>query len=234
MQFARASISRAIALGRGRFWFMLKLALVIFVPLGLLGTIDAWYVDAADNPESLERIVAALIISSTTLIGTLVYAGAVASALVHARPGFEPDFRWVLRTTRWRTIIAIDVLFTLAVTIGLLALIVPGLILYGRWVLAAPIADIDRTSIREAFRRATAESRGHRLVIVSMLVALTLATGLIESGIGALADDLGSTFVVEWFASLLSQIAVDPPYALLAVAFVLEIRERREAAAPEA
>ncbi len=231
MDFARASIRRAVELGRGRFWFMLKLALAIFVPLGLLGTLDALYVQGADAPENFERVVAAAIISSTTLIGTLVYAGAVASALVHAGPDFEPTFRWVLRTTRWRTIIAIDIIFSIAVVIGLLLLIVPGILLYARWVLAAPIADIDRIGIRAAFRRSTAESKGHRLAIVSMLFALTTATGVLQSGISSLADDLGSTFAVEWIASLISQIAVDPPYALLAVAFVLEIRHRRGAPA---
>ena len=231
MDFARASIRRAAELGRGRFWFMLKLALAIFIPLGLLGTLDAWYVQGATESANFERIVAGAIISSTTLVGTLVYAGAVASALVHAGPDFEPTFGWVLRTTRWRTIIAIDILFSIAVVIGLVLLIVPGIILYARWVLAAPIADIDRIGIRAAFHRSTAESKGHRIAIVTLLLALSIATGVLQSGISTLADDLGSTFAVEWTASLLSQIIVDPPYALLAVAFVLELRQRRGAPA---
>ena len=128
-------------------------------------------------------------IAAATLIGSLFFAGAMATTIVHADEDADPSLRWTLGQIHWRVLITIDLLFVFGAAFGIALLIVPGLIFYGRYVLAAPIADIDRTGVREAFRRSAALTKGHRIAVTAILLGV-LAAGE-SSGGGPRRPDRG-------------------------------------------
>ena len=142
---------------------------MIFTPVGLL---EAATHDLQDlTPEKhfaiLEAIGAAALITLTATIGEVFFAGVVAavagrhrdpdSALRH-RAGEVVD---VLRRLPVMRLLAIDMLFVLAVVAGFVLLIVPGVILFTWFVLAAPVSEIEDRGVRSAFARSRSLVRGN-------------------------------------------------------------------------
>ena len=124
--------------------FILPVAIVLFVPLGLL---EAWGEHAFElEAEDLDAaklaglLVAAVVQVATSSLGEVFYAGVVMSAVSESMEGHErPPVRKLLRTLPYGGLIVVDLLFSLGLAFGLVLLLVPGLIFFARYVLAAPL-----------------------------------------------------------------------------------------------
>jgi hypothetical protein len=97
-------------------------------------------------------------------------------------------------------LVAVSILFGLAVGFGFLLLIIPGLILLTIWSVVAPVTVLERPGPFAAFGRSRELVRGNGwqvfgvIVIVFLAVAvLSLAAGLAASGLGSLGRAL-----VQW------------------------------------
>jgi hypothetical protein len=74
---------------------------------------------------------------------------------------------------------ATSIVYGLATTIGLL-LIIPGVILGLRWVVAAQVAAIDNQDWQQALRRSRELARGHWGHIIGLILATSLLLAAIE------------------------------------------------------
>ena len=100
----------------------------------------------------------------------------VIGAVVHDAATDDPTPAQAYRQTAGRLPdLAISALVTtIGITLGTLALVVPGLILVARWALVVPLIVVDGTSWRRALARSNELVRGRTWEVVAIFVVLTV------------------------------------------------------------
>jgi hypothetical protein len=216
---------------------LLPLAVVVFVPLGLVHAIPV-HADLTDLElgGSIELVVTAaalLLLAMTGLIGEVFYAGAVSIALTHPHQGMPPSLREVASMVNYRTLIAVDIAFGLLVAVGLVALVVPGIVVFVYLGLAAPAAEIEGRGFNAAFSRSLSLVREHFWLVFWVLVPIEIASSFVTAAVTSLSDELFSAWLLsEWMTDTLSNIVLTPFYAVAAVLLTIDLIADRDGAAP--
>jgi len=222
-------------LGWGR--SLLPLAAVVFVPIGLLDAIplsvDLGSLDPGGGLLAAGVLLAALALVGTSLVGEVFYSGAVAVSLTHPNDGEPPTLREVSRRLAYGRLIAVDLIYAVAVIAGLVALVVPGVLAYIWLGLTGPVVEIERRGVRAAFARSVRLVRGRFWLVFAVLAPIELAS----EGVGALADLLsqallGHTFWADWLAESLSNLVATPFLAVACVLLTVELIAEKDGAAP--
>ncbi len=200
--------------------FILPVAIVLFVPLGLL---EAWGEHAFElEAEDLDAaklaglFVAAVVQVATSSLGEVFYAGVVMSAVSESMEGHaRPPVRKLLRTLPYGGLIVVDLLFSLGLAFGLVLLLVPGLIFFARYVLAAPLLELEHAGVRRAFSRSRELARGHALALLLLLGGLWLATDLLSGVLGeGGASTLGESLGADWAIATVIELLITPVWAV--------------------
>jgi hypothetical protein len=200
--------------------FLLPVAIVLFVPLGL---IEAWAehafeIEAEDlNAAEVAGLIGAVVAQvATSSLGEVFYAGVVMSAVSESMEGHRrPPIKRLLRTLPYGGLIVVDILFSLGLAFGLVLLVAPGLIFFARYVLAAPLLELEHSGVRAAFRRSRELARGHKLGLLLLLGGLWLATDLISSLLGeGGASTLGESLTADWAIATLIELLITPVWAV--------------------
>jgi len=97
------------------------------------------------------------------------------------RTSQRPSIRQVAADLPWRRLIGADLMVALLVIIGLVALIIPGLIVITLFAVAGPIIEIERRPVFGALRRSAALARQHFWTVVLLGTLPLLLTYLLES-----------------------------------------------------
>jgi hypothetical protein len=200
--------------------FLLPVAVVLFVPLGL---VEAWAEHAfeleaedLDAQRISELIVAIVVQVTTSSLGEVFYAGAVMSAVSESMEGHaRAPLGKLVRTLPYGGLIVVDLLFSLGLAFGIVLLVVPGLVFFARYVLAAPLLELQRGGVRAAFRRSRALARGHWPPLLLLLGGLWLATDLLGSVLGeGGASVLGESFGANWAIATVIELLITPVWAV--------------------
>jgi hypothetical protein len=211
---------------------LLLLALVVFVPLGLIHAIalnaEVSSFDVGTWVELLAVALAVLALAATGLIGEVFYTGAVAISLTHSREGRPPSLREIAGMVNYGPLIAIDLIYGAAVAVGFVTFVVPGLLVFVWLGLAAPVVEIEHRGIREAFARSVRLVRGKFLIVAAVLIPIEIVgDALTEVATRFSHDLLGGSVFAEWLADVLSNLAFTPFYAVAAVLLAVDrIREK--------
>lgn len=218
---------------------LLPLAFWVFVPLGLIHAIPVHVEATSLSPESgLEifgAVLAVLLLVTTGLLGEIFYTGAVAIALTHPRDsdGKPPSLRQVARMIDYRALIIVDLIFGVLVAIGVLAFLVPGILIFVYLGLAAPVVEIEHHGVRAALVRSVRLVRGHFWLVLAVLVPIEIgsdaATGLATHLTHAL---LGDSLVAAWFTDTATNILLTPFYAVAAVLLAVGLIAARDGTNP--
>jgi hypothetical protein len=216
---------------------LVPLAIVVFVPLGLVHAIpvhlDVTTLDLTGGVEVLVAMTALVVLATTGLIGEVFYAGAVAIALTHPHDGEPPTLREIARTIDYRTLIAVDLAFGVLVAVGLVALFVPGLLAFVYLGLAAPVAEIEQRGFRSAFARSYAIVRSHFWLVFWVLVPIEVASDAVTTLATSLSHELfGDSLLAEWLTDTASNVLLTPFYAVAAVLLALKLIGDRDGDAP--
>jgi hypothetical protein len=212
---------------------LLALGLVIFVPLGLLETVDHSLqeadVDELGDVAATAVVGGALLTSITVLLGDIFYSGVVAALVMADRDeAHHHSLGELARALPYGTLIAIDLLLVLAVAVGLVALIVPGLVLLTWFGLAAPVAEIEGRGVFASFRRSRELARRDFkrvfAVVIPVVVASQALSELAQSGTLGV---LGEGFAPEWAGATLAELIATPIFALATVVLFYELRSLR-------
>lgn len=211
---------------------LLLLALVVFVPLGLIHAItveaDIGSFDTANGLALLAIAGAVMVLAITGLIGEIFYTGAVAILLTHPHDGRAPSLREIAGTIKYGPLIAIDLIYGVAVAVGLVVFFVPGILAFVWLGLAAPVVEIEHRGIREALTRSIRLVRGRFLLVALVLIPIEI----VGDGLTGLASQLthsifGSELLCEWLTNILANLAFTPFYAVAAVLLTVDlIREK--------
>jgi uncharacterized membrane protein len=95
---------------------------------------------------------------------------------------------------------AVTILFGIALGIGFVFLIVPGLIVMVIWWVVVPVTVLERPGVFAAFGRSQELVRGNAWNVFGVIVLVFLAIGAISVGAGLVAASLGSLgrALVQW------------------------------------
>jgi hypothetical protein len=176
-------------------------------------------------------------IFTTLLAGPamLIYEGAVAPTVVAARrdapkphPGDVLDFVQPLAGV----LAMAGLLWIVAVMLGLVALIVPGLILITVWALVGPAIALERREVILAFTRSRDLVRGNGWGVFAAVIAVALLFAVATSLLQVLGGAIGGTpgaFLGGWIGAALTA----PAAAILATVLFLGLGGSPEPAEEE-
>jgi hypothetical protein len=232
---ARDIYVRTVRAFRSRAGYLLVLGIVVFVPLGLLDALaDRVHEIHASSPGdlldlgTLALIVGLLAQAVTSLLGEVFYAGAVGLTMRRGEHSPPPSLRDVARRLSYGRLIAVDIVFGVAVGLGLLLFIAPGVLLFGWFALAGPIVEIEGRSARAAFARSRELVRGSFWTVVLVLVPIVLVSELLAAALFQLPHlVIHEPFVSDWVGESISNIAISPFYAVAAVLMTLDLAARK-------
>jgi hypothetical protein len=218
----RAVLREAVTAYRTHAGLLFLTAVIVFVPIGLLEaashSLQDLEADEVSVAEFLGLAGAALVLSITATLGDVFYTGVVAAVVTEDRTGVRRELSHVARTLPYLRLTAVDVIFALIVAVGVVLLVVPGVIVFTWFVLAAPVVEIEGRGIRDAFRRSRELVRGSFWQVLLLLAPVLLVSdaiaNLVISGGPWL---LGDGFFGDWLGAVLAEAITVPLFALPAV-----------------
>jgi len=175
MRLSPAEVGReALASYRANVGLLLLTALIVFAPITLLeaaahglGDLDP---DEASLSAVAEMVAAVSATVFTSVLGEVFYAGVVVAVVAHRRTGVRRELLEIARTLPYLRLTAVDVLFVLMVAVGLALFIVPGVVAFAWFALAAPVVEIEDRGVRAAFVRSRQLVRGSFWRVLAILV----------------------------------------------------------------
>jgi hypothetical protein len=227
-------MSTALAMYRARPWALIVIALVSTLPTVLLGTGGdlAYGVPGSARDTLLRTLIVAV---PTQLLGQISVAAATVLAmdLLNGRPATASHSLELVGLRFWPLVAVIGI--TLAgLAAGIVLLVIPAIILLVWWLYAPITVVAEGRSVREAFTRSTALSKGAFWWTLGSYLAIqitvALAAGLVSTILSApfAGLDGDAETVLQGVVSLVV-LTVAQPVALLGVGLMyLDRRVRRE------
>lgn len=162
----------------------------------------------------------ALITVLVSLIGTFWLQGALVYAVVDVRDGrIDTTVGQLFQRVRPQlgALILAGILAGLAIAIGFVLLVVPGLVLLTWWCLIVPVIVIERKRVGESFSRSRELVRGHGWTVFGVVVITAILSGIASGIIQSIFSFLG-TFLRYWIGGTIANAIVGP---FLAIALTL-------------
>lgn len=236
---------RRIAATYGRIWrtyrswapSILALALVVFLPLGLIDTlafeVDVDSLDLTNGIKIGALLLAVGAVTMTGLLGEIFFSGAIAISLTHPHGEEPPSLREIARRVKYGRLILVDLVFVAIVAVGLVIGIVPGALAFVFLALSGPVVEIEERSAHRALIRSVQLVRGSFWVVFWVLVPIEIAGDAIGSGLASLVHGLlGDTFLATWLAEAVSNIALSPVFAVAAVLLTVDLIAAKDGVGP--
>jgi hypothetical protein len=216
---------------------ILVLAMIVFVPLGLLNALTMNVeLDSLNVIDGVKLAALALAVGAVTLTGLLgevFFSGAIAISLTHPHGEEPPGLREIARRLNYGRLIAVDLLFVAIVAAGLLLGLIPGILAFVWLGLAGPIVELEERSAVGALRRSLHLVRGNFWLVFLVLAPIELVGDAIGGGLAALVHDLlGHTFLATWLAESVADAALAPIFAVAAVLLTVNLIGEKEGIAP--
>jgi hypothetical protein len=230
---AWAEVARQIwSVFRVRARTLLLAGLVIFVPVGLLETIDTAVWEGVGDGEDLDFLGSAGLVglgavdAIGTLIGEVIFAGVVTASVLVERRGDGTSLREAVRKLDPARLALADLAYAFVVVLGLFLLVVPGFLFMVWFALVAPVIEVEHSSIRSAFGRSRALVRRRPWLVAAFVLPIVLLDETLTSLAHAAAvDALGENFFGEWAAGTLTGLVTSLPLALAVVVLYFWLAE---------
>lgn len=196
-----------------------------FLIVALVLSLPSVIVDSLAASSVVSTVVSSLVIAAMTACGTYgairMMAGEKTSAgamlLRIAHPSFWP-------------LVVLSVIQSVAIACGLVLLVVPGVILLGMWMIAAPVMVVERLGIVDSLQRSAELTKGSRFTGISTFVAaillslVVLVAGLAVIYVGLELDKpVLLVAMVEWLLGAVYMALLAP---LQATIYVLQRQEK--------
>jgi hypothetical protein len=208
---------RIFEIYRDQFTLLIPAALVVFVPVAIISGV----VYAGDV-----GILGALIVAAIGTIATYWFQGMVVEAARDILDGRRDHTVGSLVRSAVPVIgplVVAGILAGLAIGIGLLLLIVPGLFLLTIWAVLAPVIVIERKDAISSFGRSRALVRGHGWQVFGVIIVLFVLQFVVTAVIQALANSVADSVVGYSLADLIVRLLVAPLSALAAAVLYFEL-----------
>jgi hypothetical protein len=201
-----------------QFTLLIPAALVIFIPVAVLNGL----VLASGGGLAL------LISSAIAVIATYWYQGMVVEAVRDILDGRRDHTIGSLFSSVSPVVanlIGAGIIAGIAIAIGFVLLIVPGLILLTIWAVIVPAIVIDRVGVFESFGRSRqlVRDNGWRVfgVIVVLFLLQIVVSGVVNAIVGGISDDSFAGYAI---ADLIVRMLLVPLSAIAATVMYVELR----------
>lgn len=216
---------------------LLLLAVVVFVPLGLLDAllskVDTESLNVVDGLHIAALVAAIAAITATSLFGEVFYSGAVAISLTHPEGEQPPSLIETAGRISYLKLIAVDLLYVATLAIGFLLFVVPGILAFVFLGLAGPIVEIEKRGVFGAFRRSIHLVRRHFWLVLLVLGPVEIIGDAVGEAVTNLVHHLlGESFVATWAAEAASNIVFTPFFAIAVVLLTLDMIAATDGEAP--
>src|SRR4051794_36472480 len=217
-----ATLSRVFELYREQAGIVLPAAALIFLIPGLAA--------AAVGREAATALVFA--VSVIGVIAGFWYQGLVVEAVRDIEEDGKRDYSVgdLFRSAApfVGALLVTGFLAGLGIALGLIALIVPGLVLLTWWALIAPVIVVERRGIFEAFRRSRELVVGHGWQVFGIIVLLAIVQALVAGVFRGLAVAISDSRVSEAAGNYVGNVIMAPLSAIAATVVYLRLREIKE------
>jgi hypothetical protein len=195
---------------------VLPAALVLFIPVALLGAIFD------------ESIAGQLLANMVSIIASLWFAGIVVKAVqdVHEDGRLDASTGELFGSVTHVLfpLFLVGLVAGIAVVFGLIFCIVPGLILITIWAVAAPVVVLENPGVFKALGRSYQLVKGNGWQVFGVLVAIFAIVIVASIVIGSIAA-IGDTFILTFLVTLLLMLALAPIQALVQAVLYFALRE---------
>jgi hypothetical protein len=216
---------------------LLLLAVIVFLPLGLLNalTMDV-ELDSLDFTSGIKLaafVLAVGAVTATGLIGEVFFSGAIAISLTHPPGEGPPPLREIARSLNYGRLIAVDLAFVALVAAGLLLGVIPGVLAFVWLALAGPVVELEERTARGALTRSMRLVKGNFWLVFWVLAPIQVLGDVIGHLLANVVHALfGHTFVATWLAEAATDFALSPIFAVAAVLLTIELIAQRDGEAP--
>ena len=168
LTFAREILAAAYRAGMRDHWRVLAVALCVTTAVALaeIGVEDL--VDRANLPASIAGDLSA---SAVSLLGAVFLSGFLCKLVRRPDDQDAVTLREVAATLPWGRLIGADLLVSMVVVVGLLALVIPGLIALNLLAVVGPVIETEDSAVVAALRRSARLVRP-RFWMVALLVTV--------------------------------------------------------------
>ena len=175
-------------------------------------------------------LLAVLITAAISIIITSVLQAALIRAAAQASIGdtvdIDASYRWGF--ARFGSVLLVSILVGLAVFVGLILLIIPGIIFAIMFSVSVPALVVENRKGTEAMSRSWNLVKGHFWHALVVLLVAGIITGVVSGIITAIGSAISDNWFVEWIFQAIAQIIVAPFSALVGVLLYLDLRARVE------
>lgn len=126
------------------------------------------------------------------------------------------------------------ILVGLGVFAGIIAFIIPGLVLLTQWSVAAPAVVLERGSALQAMGRSRRLVRGHGWQVFGVLIVSLLIVIIVQAALGGVASAASGSSIAFAVASLIGGVLTAPLFALTAAVLYLTLLQMHREPLPPA
>ncbi|MEX2448147.1 MAG: hypothetical protein WD404_05315 [Solirubrobacterales bacterium] len=209
-------VSETFSIYGQNFLALIGSALAVFVVVGLVAGIL----------QGAGGLLLGLIAAALRLAGHALYTGFVVKLVQDVRDGRRDQGVGDLFSAAAPFILALigfGILFGLAVTVGFVFLIVPGLILLTFWSVGAPAIVVEGIGPIDAFGRSWRLVRGNAWPVFGTLVVVLLIVILIGIVLAAIATPIGNGEAATWIAAIVSTTLTAPIFSIAITVLYYEL-----------
>jgi hypothetical protein len=210
-------LQRVLDVYKSQFGLLIPAALILFVPVAVLNGLIA----------TGGGILAALVAAVLGVVGTFWYQGMVVEAtedILDGRRDHTIGSLFSSVTPVLLPLIGAGLLAGIAIGIGFLLIIVPGLFLLTIWAVLAPSIVAEKRGVFEAFGRSRELVRGHGWQVFGVIVVLFLLQLVVGGVVQAIFRSASDTFAVYTIADLVVRVLIAPLSALAAAVMFFELK----------
>ena len=202
-------IGEALALYRAHWQHLIGLAAVVYVAVAVLSLVAGLAFGA------LGAVLAGLM----SFVATFWTEAALVEAVQDIRDGradlgIGETFQRV--RPRLGAVIGVSILAGLAIALGFVLLVVPGLVLLTLWSLIVPVIVLEGTPAMEAFGRSRELVRGHGMGVFGVIVLAFLLLLLVTIVVAIILAPVGNNGLRQALSNLVGGVLTAPVYALVA------------------
>jgi hypothetical protein len=218
-------LQRVFDIYRNQFGLLVPAALVVFVPIAVINGVVL----------NSDFFLASLVTSGIALIGTFWFQGMVVEAardILDGRRDHTVGSLFGAAAPFIGSLIGAGILAGIAITIGFILLIAPGLYLLTIWAVIVPAIVLERVGVFDSFGRSQALVKGFGWPVLGVLVCLfviQLILGLIVHAIASGILDNIAGFLV---GDLIVRVFMAPLSALAAAVLYFELKRLKNEPVP--
>jgi hypothetical protein len=188
------------------------IALVVYLITNLLNALIGSLLGHGAGIAALVALITLMI----TIVGTFWLQGALVYAVSDVRDGtIDTTVRQVFERIQplLGTLIAAGLLAGVAIAVGFVLLLVPGLVLLTWWCLIVPVIVLEGKQIGESFSRSRELVRGHGWTVLGVVLITALLVAVSSGIIESIFSFLGS-FLRYWIGGSIASAIVGPFFAV--------------------